>query len=295
MANLMNIDPKPSWRLKIGRAKEHFATLELEITGWVKSNPLAIVKEQDAEGRCHTVFAEVGKQPSLDRWSLIAGDCIHNLRSALDSVVYAIASHETGRNPPADEKELQFPIASSAGEFEKQRKRRLSSLSSSAQAQIEKVQPYNVPHPEFPPVLSLLGYFNNIDKHRTLNVMAAVPHHASIQIMHPLHGSPAGVTLYRAEVVNRTEILSFTMEPPERDLKYTCEMMIGICVAHPPGPSKSPFSELAGVLNALINEVERIVDLLNAVTGGIPRLANVSLSQAAHFDIEKDGAGLRIR
>lgn len=72
-------------------------------------------------------------------------------------------------------------------------------------------------------------------------------------------------------------------------------MMIGICVAHPPGPSKSPFSELAGVLDALINEVERIVDLLNAVTGGIPRLANVSLSQAAHFDIGKDGAELRIR
>jgi hypothetical protein len=31
------------------------------------------------------------RRPAFKRWALIAGDCIHNLRSALDHLVYAIA------------------------------------------------------------------------------------------------------------------------------------------------------------------------------------------------------------
>ena len=105
--------------LKIARAKEHFATLERELSAWVKTDFLRVVKEPDQGGGVHRVFVEVVNVPPLDRWSLISGDCIHNLRAALDSLIYGIAIYQTGLNPPADERVLQFPIVSDPAQFYK--------------------------------------------------------------------------------------------------------------------------------------------------------------------------------
>jgi hypothetical protein len=124
------------------------------------------------------------------------------------------------------------------------------------QSEIEKAQPYNVPHPELPPALELLGTLDIIDKHKMLNVMAAVPHRASLEMTG--QGVISDITMHRTGVEGKTEILSFTVDPPNRDLSYKCEAMIVICVAHSPGPSKSPFSELAGVLHTIIEEVEEL-------------------------------------
>lgn len=276
----MDPDNTTSWRLKIHRAREHFAALDREIRAWVGTNPMAILKEKDAEGRRHTVFGEIVNPPALNRWSLIAGDCVHNLRSALDSLVYAIAVHETGLNPPADERALQFPVASCPNDFKKQ-KNRIRSLSPIVQSEIEKAQPYNVSHPEFPPALELLGTLDIIDKHKMLNVVAAVPHRASVEMTG--HAVISDITMHRTGVDSKTEILSFTVDPPNRDLSYKCEAVIVICVAHSPRRSKSPFSELAGVLHTIIEEVERIVVALETVVGQISEPSPGSPKQTAHF------------
>jgi hypothetical protein len=282
------MDPDTSWRLKVGRAKEHFAALGTEIKAWAESSPMAIVKEKDAEGRGHTVFAEIVRRPPLNRWSLIAGDCVHNLRSALDSLVYGIAVHETGANPPGDEKTLQFPITSSLTEFEKQ-KYRIKSLSPALQFEIEKTQPYNVPHPELPPLLSLLNFFDNFDKHRMLNVVAAVPYNASVEMLHSPNRTMSSAKIYRTAVEGKTEIFSFTVEPPDPNLEYRCEAFIVICIGHLPGPSKSPFNELAGVLHWLIEAVERIVGGLEAIVGEMRPLPMANPVQVAQFEIDKSG------
>jgi hypothetical protein len=41
------------------------------------------------------------------------GDCLPNLRCALDHLVYAIAIHESGQSPPPCEGSLAFPICDS--------------------------------------------------------------------------------------------------------------------------------------------------------------------------------------
>jgi hypothetical protein len=279
---IMDTDNLTSWHLKIARAKEHFDALDSEVRTWVEAKPIAVVKEKDAEGRRHTLSAEIVNPPPLNRWSLIAGDCVHNVRAALDSLVYAIAVHETGLNPPANEKALQFPIANSPDDFKKQ-KNRIRSLSPAVQAAIEKAQPYNVPHQELPPALELLGALDIIDKHKMLNVMAAVPHHASVEMTG--QGVISDVTMHRTGIQGKTEILSFTVKPPNPDLNYKGEALIVICVAHSPGPSKSPLSELAGVLQTIIEEVERIVTALETVVGQINDPSPGSPKQTAHFKV----------
>jgi hypothetical protein len=280
------MDTVSSWRLKVERAKQHFAALETETIAWLATKPIAMTKEKDVEGRRHALVAEIVNPPPLDRWALISGDCVHNLRSALDSLLYGIAIHETGLNPPKDEARLQFPITSSPEKFEEQ-KNRIRTLSVAVQLEIENVQPYNNPHPEFPPVLELLGSLDNFDKHRTLNVVAAVPHAASI---YDMACAPTIVSVYRTIITGKTEVLSFTIEPPNPSLVYKYEATIVICVAHPPGPSKSPFSQLAAVLASLIEEVERIVTTLQRVVGPMQNPVSVNLSQASHFKIDKAGA-----
>lgn len=269
-----------SWRLKIGRAKEHFAGLETEIKEWVGTNPIIVTKEKNADGRTHDGFAEVVNPPPLHRWALISGDCVHNLRSALDSIVYGIAIHEENANPPSEAKMLQFPIAASDVQFSNQ-KNWIKSLSLPVQSVIEKAQPYNVPHQEYPPLLELLGSLNNIDKHRTINLMAPVPHRVSISMATP----SLGTDVYRTAIEGKTKIFSFTIEPGDPDLKYRCETVVVICVAHSPGPSKSPFSELVGVLHSLIAEVERIVDELETIVGEMQSVPGPTLAQHAHFPL----------
>jgi hypothetical protein len=195
----------------------------------------------------------------------MCGDCVHNLRSALDSLIYGIAIHETGVNPPADEKVLQFPIVSSPDKLAGQ-KYRIASLSPAVQFAIEKYQPYNVPHPEFPPALELLSALNNQDKHRMLNVVAAAPHRASVEVVHRSSDLRiSSITAFQTIVSNKTKIVSFTVEPATPNLEYKCEAVFPICIVHTPGPSKSPFSELANVLNTLIDEVQRIATELPSV------------------------------
>jgi hypothetical protein len=72
-------------------------------------------REKDAGGRRHSLILRVLKLPALERWSLVAADCVHNLRCALDHLVYAIAVYESGQDPPPNHRGLQFPIAERQG------------------------------------------------------------------------------------------------------------------------------------------------------------------------------------
>jgi hypothetical protein len=252
-------------RLKIGRAKEHFDALGAELAAWAKTESMRVVKEVREDGREHRVFVEIIDYPPLDRWASMAGDCVHNLRSALDSLLYGIAIYQTGLNPPSDEKVIQFPIVTDSTKFKGQ-SYRIRSLSDSVKNEIEKLQPYNRPHADLPPLLELLNVLSNQDKHRTLNVVVASVHSASIEIPAPPHGPKLlSVTPIRAAIRGKTEILSFRVEPPSPALQYKCIIRIPICLQHSPGPSKSPFNELATVLHWLIDEVETVVGILAAV------------------------------
>jgi len=155
--------------LKIGRAQEHFRIFDSELGEWTESKPYSILQKSDPEGCRHTLVLELKRPFPADKWSLIAGDCIHNLRCALDHLVYALAVKNSGTNPPQDANRLQFPIASSLEQFEKQRDR-IKGLSDKAQTFIEQRQPYNVRTKKMPPQLAILSGLDNADKHRLLTV-----------------------------------------------------------------------------------------------------------------------------
>ena len=76
-------------RAKLERARFHLAELNRATAEWMDpiTHPLDIVSSED--GWKVEAILELGELPPLKEWSLILGDCVHNVRTALDVFVWA--------------------------------------------------------------------------------------------------------------------------------------------------------------------------------------------------------------
>ena len=99
-----------NWQFKLRRAEEHVETIKKEIDTWRNSSPYRLIRQANADFTRHGLIIKVNTSPDLIRWSLILSDVVHNLRCTLDHLVYAVAIHESGSNPPPLADKLAFPI-----------------------------------------------------------------------------------------------------------------------------------------------------------------------------------------
>src|SRR5687767_14839123 len=76
--------------LKLNRAVQHLERLEAEIKRWVGGHPYFLVSEFDPERGEHGVWIRPEGEPPAE-FGILIGDCLHNLRSALDSLAYDLA------------------------------------------------------------------------------------------------------------------------------------------------------------------------------------------------------------
>ncbi len=177
---------------KINRAKQHRDALERQIqeTFAVRSNRPQLEVRFEPETREHVIYVNTipNHGSFFDDVALTIGDIVHNLRSALDHLVYKLAlQHRGGTLTPKEERDLQFPIADTAETFRKECNRRLQSIASTRRALIEQFQPYRGldgrPDGWSGPYihqLRLLQKLSNTDKHRMLNPVVAFPTRADI-------------------------------------------------------------------------------------------------------------------
>lgn len=155
-------------RAKIDRAIEHLEALHRETQAFRNSEAYAVTGKFES-GRSSYVFRlHVLQRPPL-RWGVMIGEIVHNLRSALDQLVWQLVKLN-GRTPG---KWNYFPIigkrpqAGFAGIARGQGKRRgpLWGVSDEALACIERLQPY---HGGNGRLLGVLERLWNADKHRFL-------------------------------------------------------------------------------------------------------------------------------
>jgi hypothetical protein len=252
-----------SCHLKLGRAREHFDGIKSELSEWRDSRPYSIIKEHNAEVGRHSMIVELRSSP-FDRWSLMAADCVSNLRSVLDHLVYAFAVRDTGKAIPPDAWKLQFPICDDCAAFKREiKKGRINGLGSKAQAFIERAQPYNrgyttIDSTRIPPILTVLREFNDLDKHRLLNV--AITHITQGQINFASRRQPPSIHWLKTQIKSGTVIAFFDLNPPEPDVDYRYDISFNITVAHIPGPTGAHVSPLGTILGLMIEEVTRLVN-----------------------------------
>ncbi len=102
MANLDEITRTP--RLKIERAKHHIDDLNRKTAAYLGQKPfqLVFVRKESSDRVIPILKSEIPIPPEL---SLIIGDAVHNLRAALDHLVWQMAGHLA-----VQPKNVQFPF-----------------------------------------------------------------------------------------------------------------------------------------------------------------------------------------
>ena len=152
-----------SVRQKILRAADHAKSLELELDGYFKTNPGKMVMEPESDPNNPT-FTLQAKAPMPARLGMVIGDCLQNLRSSLDYLVWELVQ-ATNHQPTKDH---MFPICSTPEAFEYQvsKRNRLSGIHSDAVALIEALQPYHLGQDWEKSVIATLDSLTNINKHR---------------------------------------------------------------------------------------------------------------------------------
>lgn len=155
-----------SIKAKINRAEEHLSELN-KINNKFRSVECSLSIETDSEKDLSYLSFNLPTPPK--EVPTIAGDCINNLRSSLDYLIWQIVETNQIAEPSRSN---MFPICETKEQFDgKIKGNRLRGVPQPAIDQIAKLQPFAV---EYNHLLNLLNELCNKDKHRDLNYSISV-------------------------------------------------------------------------------------------------------------------------
>ena len=158
---------KSDFILKFERAWAHLEELEAQLTIWTHSGHHSVSNEPDPESGSDCFRPRVVTDPvPTEPFSIIIGDVLHNLRSTLDHLAYALAAKHTSPLPDDIAKTSEFPIF--AHDDADAIARRIRGIHPGAQAIIKMLQPYHRGKDFALDRLWMLHELSNIDKHRLL-------------------------------------------------------------------------------------------------------------------------------
>ena len=108
-AGQVNLVGYPSYAVKLARALEHLGALYSAAQLFAESNPFTFGFHKDAKTGEHVAKVALRGQPPTTI-GVLAADCIHNLRQALDHLTYQLAIVISGSDPPPNEDTAMFPV-----------------------------------------------------------------------------------------------------------------------------------------------------------------------------------------
>jgi hypothetical protein len=168
--------------LRMERASEHAADLRTEIARFLATNPYAVTHEFDTKAMpdefppgppvvaIHRYRAEINAEVP-DRISILAGDVLKDLRSALDYVAWQLALAKSASPPPT----TAFPIFGSEKLYERDKARFIGGIDPTVHPVFDSVQPYHAGDKATIHPLWILHRMANDDKHKLPHVVGSVP------------------------------------------------------------------------------------------------------------------------
>jgi hypothetical protein len=161
---------------KLARAEEHNRALQAQHAAMNDGSTYELVRHHNDDRTRWSWTFHVVNPPDLQRFALVFGDCIHNLRCALDHLAYAMAVHEhKGTEPLRVGYSFGFPLLHATGPTwdDTVRRKTLSTLGASVLAAMRAVQPdvrfeAETGDGKKPSKLGLLRDLDNDDKHQII-------------------------------------------------------------------------------------------------------------------------------
>lgn len=160
--------PLDGCQAKLERAHESIISLDTEIQQYLKESPHPKVTGAFKPDGLIYEFTAYGRPIAPLRFQVITGEIIHQLRSCLDHLIYALVTHN-GNKPS---KSNQFPTCSNEPDFKSRASKLLQGVSHEAYIKITEMQPFNEQDPN-DSILKVVSDLNNRDKHNLLIVVAA--------------------------------------------------------------------------------------------------------------------------
>ncbi|HEX4136113.1 MAG TPA: hypothetical protein VHY84_15985 [Bryobacteraceae bacterium] len=111
------------------------------------------------------------------RLSILIGECVHNMRSAIDNLVCGVA---LTLKPTCKCRGLAFPLFKDQAEWDKDADKPLKGMPADAKEAIRQLQPWAdtvSPNP-----LTILNKLSNLDKHRACNFTLAYGRNVNFRI-----------------------------------------------------------------------------------------------------------------
>ncbi len=134
---------QPDYQGRLDWAGQHLQRLESEVKRWKEGNPCRVWTELDLQTGQNLIWAEVLRPPP-NKIGFIIGDCLYNLRSALDNLVYELGvAYQKGPLSKSMASDSQFPIFRHESHFLSKGKDMIRGIHPDAQTFIEGLQPYN--------------------------------------------------------------------------------------------------------------------------------------------------------
>lgn len=144
---------------------------------WIKDivehlDPPSMSEECHLESRDHYRIL-ISQEPPIDPLGFLVGDFVHDLRAALDNLMFAVSVAENGGPLPEDNR-VQFPVCKSSTAFASRREQH-QFLGQAARDVVESFQPYEIQDPNAsvwqkrPRTIQPLWVLDrlwNLDKHR---------------------------------------------------------------------------------------------------------------------------------
>lgn len=198
-----------SHELKLNRASYHLDRLEAEVREWRERETHRYVSHFDRESGKHLVHIRF-PEPVPAEFRLTIGDCLHNLRSALDNLAYELAVRHHGSSPLPEpfDRRSEFPIFGDREWTTRERRNKIGRIHPRAQAIIKRLQPHNRGDEFASDPLWMLHELNNMDKHRAPHItQVAISTWADVPDAPLLPGT---INIYLGPFEDGAEIASYT-------------------------------------------------------------------------------------
>jgi hypothetical protein len=254
---------------KLGWARHHFNAVNTEITAWLNTDPyhLTFHRNQQFTKFWVTVHAR-GDKPDFERWSLMVGDCVTNLRDSLDHLIFAIAQLPT--SPKPEKRGLAaFIIRNHPREFSKDAKGRLCSVPEPILDAVRCFQPFNRPCAPLPPLLGVLGELANGNKHKLLSLMMTTFSQYDVKFVGEgtMHHN-ATFDIYKGNLDDGRVALIFELPTPNPTLNLDKDSKISLHVSlpHKPCDGNTAFdadrTAYRPLLDLIFAEVELVIETI---------------------------------
>lgn len=243
-------------RLKLKRAKVHLDALNARLDDADRGDLYGLVCEPDPQPGQYVV--KVKKAASDEDWPLILGDFLHNLRTALDHLVWQLVK-ANGETPDRDN---AFGIFLDPTTFDGTAgNKNFKGVHPQARAVIRSAQPFSPSdkwqtgrlHPLF-----FLRELEVVDKHRLIHTITLSPEGVTLTFRED--PDPAQVEMFDLSgrvLEDGTEVCRLTSDfQPEVEMDSALSTLVFI-----EKTELTPRLEW-GVLDAMRDEVERVVRLL---------------------------------